>query len=237
LLARLLAFAASQPPPDRTAMDRLFGKSKPAPPKPTLGDATKSMETRGESIDSKIQKLDKELARYTDQMKKMKAGPAKQSVQKRALQLLKQKKLYENQKEKNMAQQFNIEQIQFAQEGLKDTADTVAAMKTANKELKKQFKAVDIGAVEDLQDDMADLLEQAEEVQSALGRSYGIDDVDEADLEAELAAMEEDPSMFFAEQEADAGEADYLSLPSSGAGEVAESSATPAAGEALPAAS
>ena len=220
-------------------MDRLFGKSKPAPPKPTLNDATSSMEKRTEGIDTKIQKLDKELARYTDQMKKMKPGPAKQSVQKRALQILKQKKMYEAQKEKTMAQQFNIEQIQFAQEGLKDTADTVSAMKTANKELKKQFKAVKVDQIEDLQDDMADLLEQSEEVQSALGRSYGIDDVDEGDLEAELAAMEEDPSLFFAAEEdgAEAGAADYLSLPASADGEVAQElpSSAAAPGEALPA--
>ena len=39
-----------------------------------------------------------------------------------------------------------------------------------------------------MQDDMADLLEQAEEIQNAMGRSYNTDDIDEADLEAELAA-------------------------------------------------
>ncbi len=220
-------------------MDRLFGKSKPKAPPPTLADATKSMEARGDTLDTKIAKLDKELARYTEQMKKMKPGPAKQSVQKRALMILKQKKMYEGQKEKNMNQQFNIEQIQFAQEGLKDTADTVAAMKIANKELKQQFKKTDIGAIEDMQDDMAELLEQAEEVQSALGRSYGIDDVDEADLEAELAAMEEDPSLFFAAEEEGAGDADYLSLPASGSSAVGgeASASAEAPGTAMPAAS
>ena len=38
------------------------------------------MDKRSESVDSKIQKLDKELMRYTEQMKKMKPGPAKESV-------------------------------------------------------------------------------------------------------------------------------------------------------------
>lgn len=42
-------------------MDRLFGKSKPAAARPTLQDAHSSMEKRGESIDQKIMKLDKEL--------------------------------------------------------------------------------------------------------------------------------------------------------------------------------
>ena len=196
-------------------MNRLFGTAKPAAPKPTLSDASANMEKRGGDIDQKIAKLDKELARYTDQMKKMKPGPAKQSVQKRALTILKQKKMYEAQKEKTMNQQFNVEQIMFAQDGLKETAATVSAMKGANKELKKQFKAINIDEVEDLQDDMSDLLEQAEEVQSALGRSYNTDDIDEADLEAELAAMEEDPSLFFSAETDEGASADYLDLPAS----------------------
>merc|ERR1719164_429836 len=70
-------------------------------------------------------------------MKKMKPGPAKQTVQKRALTILNQKKMYESQKEKTMQQQFNMEQIMFAQDGLKETADTFSAMKDANKSLKK----------------------------------------------------------------------------------------------------
>merc|ERR1711924_79575 len=131
-----------------------------------------------------------------------------------------QKKMYEGQKDNTMNQQFNMEQIMFAQEGLKETADTVAAMKDANKALKKQFKAVNINQVDNLQDDMAELLEQAEEVQAALGRSYNTDDIDEADLEAELAAMEDDPSLFFsAEAEGDAA-ADYLDLPATSTAEV-----------------
>jgi len=196
-------------------MDRLFGKSKPAAPKPTLQDAHDSMEKRGESIDQKIMKLDKELGRYTEQLKKMKPGPAKQTVQKRAMAILKQKKMYEGQKEQTMNQQFNMDQVMFAQEGLKETASTVAAMKDANKALKKQFKAINIDQVENMQDDMADLLEQAEEVQNAMGRSYNTDDIDEADLEAELAAMEDDPSLFLSSAADEGASADYLDLPSS----------------------
>ena len=87
-------------------------------------------------------------------------------------------------------------------------------MKDANKALKKEFKKIKIDQIEDMQDDMADLLEQAEEVQSALGRSYNTDDIDEADLEAELAAMEDDPSLFFSQEAESEGAADYLDLPS-----------------------
>ena len=214
-------------------MNRLFGTAKPQAPKPTLQDASSSMDKRNESLDSKIGKLDKELQRYTEQMKKMKPGPAKQSVQKRALAILKQKKMYEGMKEQTMNQQFNMEQIMFAQDGLKETATTVAAMKDANKSLKKQFKAINLSQVEDLQDDMSDLLEQAEEVQATLGRSYNTDDIDEGDLEAELAAMEDDPSLFFSAEEVTEEAADYLNLPASSTAPVTEGevSAAPAAAE------
>ena len=45
-----------------------------------------------------------------------------------------------------------------------------------------------------MQDDLADLLEDQEEIQESLGRSYGgeTEGLDEADLEAELAGLEEE---------------------------------------------
>lgn len=49
-------------------MSRFFGNAKPAAPKPTLADANATMEKRGESLDTKIQKLDSELFRYTEQV-------------------------------------------------------------------------------------------------------------------------------------------------------------------------
>ncbi|KAG1225157.1 hypothetical protein G6F68_019982 [Rhizopus microsporus] len=67
---------------------------------------------------------------------------------------------------------------------------TVDAMQTANKEMKKQYKNVDLDKIDQLQDEMEDLMEQANEVQETLGRSYNLpDDVDVDDLEAELDAL------------------------------------------------
>ncbi len=40
-----------------------------------------------------------------------------------------------------------------------------------------------------MQDELEDMLEQANEVQEAMGRSYGTPDVDEDELEAELEAL------------------------------------------------
>merc|ERR1719460_3568660 len=127
--------------------------------------------------------------KYRDQMSKMRDGPAKNAVKQKALRVLKQKKQYEAQSENMRNQAFNMEQTNYATQMLKDTKTTVNAMKMGVKEMKKEFKNVNIDQIEDLQDDLADMLEDANEVQEALGRSYGMPDVDEDELEAEFDAL------------------------------------------------
>jgi len=51
-------------------MNRLFGSSKPKAPPPNMTDCISGIDSRGESIDKKIGRLDQELAKYRDQMKK-----------------------------------------------------------------------------------------------------------------------------------------------------------------------
>jgi len=49
---------------------------------------------RGETVDEKIKKLDAELARYKEQIKKTRPGPAQEAVKARAMRILKQKRMY-----------------------------------------------------------------------------------------------------------------------------------------------
>jgi len=143
-------------------------------------------------MDKKIGRLDAELHKYKTQMSKMRDGPAKNAVKQKALRVLKQKKQYEAQAEGLRNQAFNMEQTNYATQSLKDTKTTVNAMKQGVKEMKKEFKNVNIEKIEDLQDDLADMLEDANEVQEVLGRAYGVPDVDEDELEAELDALGDD---------------------------------------------
>jgi len=171
-------------------MRRIFGTSKPAAPVPTLDEATAKVDTRVGGIEEKIKKLDQELHGYKDKMSKSKPGTGPHNLMKqRALKVLKQKKMYENQRDQLMSQSFNMEQANFATQSKRDTVTTVGAMKTANVELKKQFKNIKIDDIEDMQDEMTDLLEQSNEIQESLGRSYDVGDVDESELEDELAAL------------------------------------------------
>ncbi|GAA5906806.1 hypothetical protein JCM6882_006835 [Rhodosporidiobolus microsporus] len=179
-------------------MNRLFGSSSSAKPKANLSDAIASTDQRIDSIEVKIRKLDAELTKFRDQMRKMRDGPGKNAVQQRALRVLKQKKLYESQIGQLQQQTFNMEQASITTENLRNTMATVDAMKTANKELKKQYGKIDVDKIEQMHYDMEDLIEQANEVQESMSRTYGVpDEVDEADLEAELDALGDD----FAEEE------------------------------------
>ena len=63
-------------------MNRLIGGGKKKAPPPNLTDAIGNVDSRGESIEKKIDKLDLELTKYKDQMKKMRDGPAKVGVAK-----------------------------------------------------------------------------------------------------------------------------------------------------------
>ena len=137
-------------------MNRLFGKSKAKVPVPTLDDASNSMDSRGSVIDDKIRKLDEELLRYKAQLTKMKPGPAKASLQQRALRCLKQKKVYERQRDALYGQQLNIDQAKYATDSVKDNIVLVQAMKDAHKGIKKDMKNLKIDDVEDLHDGQRD---------------------------------------------------------------------------------
>jgi len=172
-------------------MNRIFGTSASKKPKPTLQDAISSTDTRIASIEVKVKKLDGELARYKDQMSKLRNGPGKDAIQQRALRTLKQKRMYEGQLNQLAQQTFNMESASLATENLRNTMATLDAMKLANKEMQKQYGKIDIGRIESMHYDMEDLLEQANEIQESLGRSYAVpDELDEADLEAELDALQ-----------------------------------------------
>lgn len=170
-------------------MNRIFGRGKAKGPAPNLSDCIGSVDSRAESIDKKISRLDAELAKYKDQMKKMRDGPSKNMVKQKALRVLKQKRMYEGQRDQLMQQSFNMEQANYTIQTLKDTKTTVDAMKVAAKDMKKAYKHVKIDQIDDLQDQLEDMMEDASEVQDALSRSYGTPDIDEDDLEAELDAL------------------------------------------------
>lgn len=177
-------------------MQRIFGAKKNKDPPPSITDATDRINKRGESVDERIKRLDSELVKYKEQIKKTRPGPAQEAVKARAMKVLKQKKMYEGQRDMLDNQTFNLDQVSFAAEGIKDAQQTMTALKSANKELKGMMKTVKIQEIDNLQDEMMDLMDVSNEIQESLGRSYNVpDDIDEEDLMGELDALEADMGM------------------------------------------
>lgn len=126
-------------------MKRIFGSSKQQPqPTISLTEATqkvnkngrsffylificlfKKMDERVKVLDEKIKALDTELIGYREKLKKTRPGPARNALQQKALRILKQKKMYEGQREQYMTQSFNMEQANFASQTMHDTVATV----------------------------------------------------------------------------------------------------------------
>jgi len=74
-------------------MKKIFGAKKNKDPPPTIEDATERITKRGDTVDEKIKKLDAELARYKEQIKKTRPGPAQEAVKARAMRVLKQRRM------------------------------------------------------------------------------------------------------------------------------------------------
>lgn len=126
----------------------------------------------------------------------MRDGPGKTALRQKALKILQRRKQLESQRDQLMQQSWNMEQAGMMQDNLKNTMTTVDAMKTTTKTLKKQYGKVDVDQIERLQDEMADLMDVGNEIQESLSRAYDVpEDVDEAELDAELEALGEE-SMF-----------------------------------------
>lgn len=170
-------------------MNRLFG-TKNKTPKPTLDDALGNIDDRVSSLDVKINKVNSELATYQQKLSKMRDGPGKTTLKQRAIKLLRQRKQLETQRDQLMSQSWNISQAQMTTDNLKNTMITVDAMRQTNKELRKTYGKIDIDKLEDMQDEMLDLIDQSNELQASLGRSYDVpDDISESELDAELEAL------------------------------------------------
>jgi len=176
-------------------MKRVFGQKKataPAPPAPTLHEASSNIDKRANDLEAKIGKLDLELRGYKEKLKKS-SGATRQQYQKRAMEILKRKRMLEGQRDQLVGQQFNIESAAFGIETARDSIHTVGAMKAANLQMKQQMQHLDIDDVEDMNDDLAEMMEDMNEVNDILGRSYAMpDNVDEADLEAELNLLDDE---------------------------------------------
>lgn len=177
-----------------TGMKRIFGTKKEQPKPVTLEEASGRLSVRGDTLDEKISKLDQQLLKHKDAIKKTR-GPAQEAAKRRALSVLKQKRLYEGQRDQLYGQQFNMDQTTFVMESAKDTVNTVQALKSASKEMRTAFKSkeLNIDSIDKLQDELADMADINNEIQEAMSANYALpNEIDEDELMGELDGLEDE---------------------------------------------
>ena len=166
------------------------------PPSSHITNLSTQVDNRVSSIDVKLAALNSELSTYQSKISKMRDGPGKTALKQKALKVLQRRKQYEAQRDQLSQQSWNMEQAGMMQDNLKNTMTTVDAMKTTTKSLKKQYGKIDVDQIERMQDEMADMMDIGNEIQESISRAYDVpEDVDEAELDAELDALGEE-SMF-----------------------------------------
>lgn len=162
----------------------------PPPPPPSLEEASSKMGGRSDAIKGKLDQIDKDLMKYKAEWKR---NPRNTMAKTRCMNLLKQKKMYEQQVNTIDNQMFNMDQASFAHQSMEGTIAMVQAMKETSRVMKEQFKApeMDLDMIMEMQDDIAELMEESQEINEVLGQDYGLgDEIDEDDLMNELDMLE-----------------------------------------------
>lgn len=173
-------------------MMRLFGKKKKAEPEgPSIAENSENLEKRIQVLKAKVNECDTELKTLRDSVRSSR-GMTQNMHKQKMLQILKRRKMYANQLEQLSSTQFNLDQVAFNAENIQTTIDSFNALKKANEMQKQQMKKVDLDALEDAMEDMQDMLLDVGEMNEIMSRSYAVDDVNEEDLEAELAELDQE---------------------------------------------
>merc|ERR1719235_1755552 len=102
----------------------------------------------------------------------MGSGPKSAQNKAMAMQVMKRKKMYEQQRMQLMGTQFNVDSLAFAQEQVEVTAMSVEAMKAGHEQLKESYAQMNIADIEKLMDDMADFADESKEIQEAISTAF-----------------------------------------------------------------
>eukprot|EP01004_Peranema_trichophorum_P006933 NODE_5730_length_976_cov_44.944900_g5149_i0.p1 GENE.NODE_5730_length_976_cov_44.944900_g5149_i0~~NODE_5730_length_976_cov_44.944900_g5149_i0.p1 ORF type:complete len:217 (-),score=54.32 NODE_5730_length_976_cov_44.944900_g5149_i0:260-910(-) len=168
MLGRLLGRKAEKP---TTANDQIQ----------KLGDSIDVLNKREAVL---IKKIDFELA---------KAREASQKGNKQtALLHLKRKKQFEDQLTKIQAQRSNIEQMQLKLEEVAMNMESLQAQRQGAQAIRNLYGRMTPERIDKEMDDVRNVMESATEISEAISQPLGTDLIDEDELEAELAELEQE---------------------------------------------
>ena len=196
-------------------MNRLFGTKKeeaPAPkeqapplppppshptdapaPKPDLVQQQQRMDGRIKDMEGKIKELDQEMAPLFQQVKNSR-GSQQKYLKSRLLNMMKKRKMYEQQIGNYYGAQGALDRITFTNENIQNTIEMADALKEANEIQEKAMKKMDLDELAEIQDKQQELMWNVNEFNEQMNNNYDMD-VDEDDLDEELAELENDMAL------------------------------------------
>lgn len=154
-----------------------------AEPKNELDEANETLELQIRTLEGRIAKMDKESKGWASQVN------TEPTAKMRAMQCLKKKKQFEQQRDRLLATQSNIESAQFQQEQTNIAYKTTQALHKGHEKMKLQQDKMNVNELENLMDDMQDRQAALRESQDILARNGATDGVMDSDFEAEFRAL------------------------------------------------
>eukprot|EP01091_Cochliopodium_minus_P005596 TRINITY_DN15500_c0_g1_i1.p1 TRINITY_DN15500_c0_g1~~TRINITY_DN15500_c0_g1_i1.p1 ORF type:complete len:216 (-),score=59.97 TRINITY_DN15500_c0_g1_i1:137-784(-) len=160
-----------------------------------MQETIKRFELRIEYLDRRIENMHKEIINMKQKMETTKNGNFKENYKKRALTMLKRKKLYEKQRERLIQQQFNIESLLITTDTMRDNVISAQLIKEAQDHLKNEMHHLDSENIHHMQDQIDEMMLSNYEIHDSLSRSYDLpNDVDENEIDLEFDRLVEDLS-------------------------------------------
>mmetsp|Transcript_89675 Transcript_89675/g.164632 ORF Transcript_89675/g.164632 Transcript_89675/m.164632 type:complete len:227 (-) Transcript_89675:127-807(-) len=175
-------------------MMRLFGRAKEEPAKPPTkspDEVVAEMEKKIADTDGKISQMDVQIKGYIAK------GASNAAAKSQALTLMKRKKVLEGQRDTMQNQLLTLQDLQFKKEEAEMNKTIFNAMVSAKDEIKAANSGMDVASVEKMTDELAELKDDMEFVSEALANAGGMgaDAVDNDELEAEFAKLQEESAM------------------------------------------
>lgn len=156
------------------------------PPKTPLQKTADSLAMQVTNLDQKIAQADIEIRQHVA-MGALSEG--NKVAKQRALQIMKMKKLYEQQRENLLGTHFNVESLVSQQAQADVNLAAFEAMKQSQEMMRLQTANMSVDQVENLKDQMELLGDEMQLINESLAQSNPMAAGEDADIEAEYAKL------------------------------------------------
>lgn len=146
---------------------------------PSLEGTSEEISAQVDALEAKIAKAERDLRQY------VLLGATDPAAKQRALQLMRRKKVFEEQRQQLIGAQFNVDNLADQEEQAKFTLKAVKAMEAGRDKLKKNQERMSSNQVDRILDDATELADEMRNINEAMAQGSGL-----LELESEFAQLQ-----------------------------------------------